>query len=192
RLIFDSDRAWLVAPCDPEAPSHGVKMQRTRPEFPGRYRIGDQVPTDPYTAAVFRTARTSPGAIVYGPESKHPLPPEQARRLGTQSRMVVALYPKNAPPYLFGVSQCSYARSWTAREEVLCQTIGRRLTDALTSLSMFHRLRESEKRYRHIFESLRVDRRVDLGGRPVARQGGDRRAAIGGRDRLPRVPDCAS
>src|SRR3989441_228154 len=57
---------------------------------------------------------------------------------------------------IFGASQCSYARLWTPRQEFLFQEIGRRLEDALTSLSIFHRLRESEQRYRHIFESTGV------------------------------------
>ena len=68
----------------------------------------------------------------------------------------MALYPKGELPYIFGASQCSYARVWTSREEFLFLEIGRRLEDALTSLSIFHRLRESEKRYRHIFESTGV------------------------------------
>src|SRR5207245_114683 len=38
--IFDCDRAWLVCPCDQEAPSHVLKMQRTRPEFPGLFGVG--------------------------------------------------------------------------------------------------------------------------------------------------------
>jgi PAS domain S-box-containing protein len=45
---------------------------------------------------------------------------------------------------------------WTSQEQFLFEGIGRRLEDALTSLSIFHRLRESEKRYRHIFESTGV------------------------------------
>ncbi len=48
--IFECDRSWLVYPCDPEAPSHRVKMQRTRPEFPGLFGVGVDVPMDPETA----------------------------------------------------------------------------------------------------------------------------------------------
>jgi len=46
--IFDCDRAWLMHPCDPEAVSHEVKMQRTRPEFqsPRRGRRGADRPGD--------------------------------------------------------------------------------------------------------------------------------------------------
>jgi PAS domain S-box-containing protein len=154
--VFDCDRAWLVYPCDPEAPSHGVKMQRTRPEFPGRYRVGTELPMDRETAAVLRTVRAASGPVRFGPDGDHPLPAEMAKRLGIQSRMVMALYPKGDQPYMFGLSQCSYPRVWTPQDERLFQGIGRRLADALTSLSIFRRLRESEKRYRHIFDSTGV------------------------------------
>src|SRR5256886_2062925 len=154
--IFDCDRAWLMHPCDPEAVSHEVKMQRTRPEFPSLLGVGDEVPIDPETADMFRTVRASSGPVQFGPHSAHPLSSELAQRRRVQSRIVMALYPKGEPPYIFGASQCSYARDWTQREEYLFQEIGRRLEDALTSLSIFHRLRESEMRYRHIFESSGV------------------------------------
>src|SRR3989442_10938629 len=131
-------------------------MQRTRPEYPGLFGVGVELPVDPEAAGVLRTVRASSGPVRFGPGSPHPLPAEMAKRLGIQSRIVMALYPKGDQPYMFGLSQCSYPRIWTPQEQFLFQEIGRRLEDALTSLSIFHRLRESEKRYRHIFESTGV------------------------------------
>jgi len=154
--IFSCDRAWLVYPCDPGAAWHGVKMQRTRPDFPGLFAVGEPVPMEPDTADVFRTVRAARGAVQFGPHSEFPLGSRLAKRLGMQSRMVMALYPKGDQPYMFGVSQCSYPRVWTRQEQFLFEGIGRRLEDALTSLSIFQRLSESEKRYRHIFESTAV------------------------------------
>jgi PAS domain S-box-containing protein len=154
--IFGCDRAWLVYPCDPEALSHGVKMQRTRPEFPGLWDVGVDVPVDAEMADVLRTVRASNGPVRFAPGSDHPLPANLAERLGIQSRIVMALYPKGDQPYMFGLSQCSYPRIWTPHEERVFQEIGRRLADALTSLSIFRSLRESEKRYRNIFESTGV------------------------------------
>jgi len=154
--IFDCDRAWLVYPCDPEAPSHVLKMQRTRPEFPGLFGVGVEVPVDAETASVLRTVRASSGPVPFGPGSHHSLPAMMAKRLGIQSRIVMALYPKGDQPYMFGLSQCSSPRVWTPAEERLFEEIGRRLTDALTGLSIFRSLRESERRYRYIFESTGV------------------------------------
>src|SRR5207245_11612310 len=121
--------------------------------FPSLLGAGDEGATDPVTADMFRTVRASSGPVQFGPYSAHPLSSELAQRRRVQSRIVMALYPRGELPYIFGASQCSYARLWTLREEFLFQEIGRRLEDALTSLSIFHRLRESEKRYRHIFET---------------------------------------
>jgi len=143
--VFECDRAWLVYPCDPEAVSNGVKMQRTRPEFPGLYAIGADVPVDAETADLFRTVRASSGPVALGPGSQYPLSAKMAKRLGIQSRIVMALYPKGDQPYMFGLSQCSYPRAWTPQEERLFQEIGRRLEDALTSLLIFRNLGASER-----------------------------------------------
>jgi len=155
--LLDCDRAWLESPCDPDATSHSVNMQRTRPELPlPYYAVGEELPVDPITADVYRVVRASGAPVQFGPKAAHPLAAEQAKRLGIQSRIAMALYPKGDQPYMFGLSQCSYPRVWTTQESLLFQAIGQRLEDALTSLSIFQRLRESEKRYRHIFESTGV------------------------------------
>src|SRR5207249_7063659 len=127
-----------------------------RPEYPGLFGVGDEVPMDPETAGVLRTVRASSGPVRFGPGSHHSLPAMMAKRLGIQSRIVMALYPKGDQPYMFGLSQCSYPRVWTPAEERLFEEIGRRLTDALTGLSIFRSLRESERRFRYIFESTGV------------------------------------
>jgi PAS domain S-box-containing protein len=144
--VFNCDRSWLVHPCDPAAASHGVKMQRTRPEFPGLFAVGADVPVDAETADLLRTVRASSGPVTLGPRSQYPLPAKMAKSLGIQSRIVMALYPKGDQPYMFGLSQCSYPRAWTPQEERLFQEIGRRLEDALTSLLLFRTLAESERR----------------------------------------------
>ena len=154
--IFECDRAWLVYPCDPEASSVRHTMHRARPEFPGRFGVGEDFPLHPDSVTVHRIVRAASGPVRFDPESEHALSPEEGKLFGIQSRIVMALYPKGDLPYMFGLSQCSYPRVWTRREEVLFQATGRRLSDALTSLTMFRRLRESEQRHRSIFESTGV------------------------------------
>src|SRR4029453_5040763 len=144
--IFNCDRAWLVYPCDPEAASWKVTMEHTRPEFPGIFALGLDLPVDPEIEKVFQTVRAASGAVRFGPESQHPLPSEAAKRFGIQSQIGMAIYPKVGEPYLLGLHQCSYPRVWTPQEERLFQEIGRRLEDALTSLLMFRNLGESERK----------------------------------------------
>src|SRR5215813_2271999 len=144
--IFDCDRAWLVYPCDPEAPSWKVPMEHVRPQFPGAFTLGSDLPVTPEVVRVFKTVRASDTPVCFGPGSKHPLPPEAAAAFSIQSMIGMAIYPKGDKPYMLGLHQCSYPRVWTAQEERLFQEIGRRLEDALTSLLMFRNLGESERK----------------------------------------------
>ena len=48
--------------------------------------------------------------------------------------------------------QCSYARVWSHEDKRLFQEIGRRIGDALSNLLILRNLRESEKRFRTLFE----------------------------------------
>src|SRR5262249_7488405 len=146
RVIFDCDRAWLVYPCDPDARVHTAKMQRTRPEFPGLFEVGVEIPMDAETATVLRIVKASRDPVAFGPRCDHPLAAGMANQLGVRSRLLMAVYPKGDRPYVFGLSQCSYPRVWTAQEKQLFRAIGHRLTDGLTSLLMLRRVRESERR----------------------------------------------
>ena len=155
--IFDCDRSWLVYPSDPESVSQQLKttvgaewswgMLRTRPGVPAvRPWAAWTLPVDPEMTAAVEAVRAANGPVQFGAGTAHPMSAEMLERWGVQSRIVMALYPKGDQPYTFGLTQCSYARIWTSREERLFQEIGRRLEDALTTLMMFRTLRESERR----------------------------------------------
>jgi PAS domain S-box-containing protein len=165
--IFDSDRAWLVYPCDPAAPSWRVAMEQTRPGFAGAYALGSDLPMDAEVATVFAAARASTtSAIRFGGESEHPVPAQLAARFSIQSILGMTVDPKVDEPYLFGLHQCSYSRAWTPQEERLFREIGRRLGDCLTTLLMFRNLQESEARLEEAQRITRVgywDRDVDRG-----------------------------
>jgi PAS domain S-box-containing protein len=144
--IFACDRAWLLYPCDPGAPSWRAVMEHTRPQYPGAFALRTELPVDAKVAAVFATARASSGVVHFQPESRLELAGQVAERFAIRSQIAMAVHPKGDQPYLFGLHQCSYARVWTAQEERLFQEIGRRLADALTSLLMFRNLQESERK----------------------------------------------
>jgi PAS domain S-box-containing protein len=144
--IFDCDRAWLVYPCDPEAPSWRAAMEHNRPNFPGAFALGVDLPMDAEVAKVFQIARAHSGPERFGPGSEHPIPGQLAERFNIQSMIGMAVYPKADKPYMFGLHQCSYPRAWTPQEAQLFREIGRRIADALSSLLMFRSLRDSEAR----------------------------------------------
>jgi PAS domain S-box-containing protein len=143
--IFACDRAWLVYPCDPAAPSWHAVMEHTRPEYPGAFAARTQFPIDADVATLFAAALAAPGAIVLGPGGVE-LPPQVAQQFAIQSAIAIAVDAKADKPYLFGLHQCSRPRDWTEPERRLLQEIGRRLGDGLSTLSMLRHLRDSERK----------------------------------------------
>jgi PAS domain S-box-containing protein len=141
--IFESDRAFLVYPCDPDAPSFEAVVERTRPE----YQTLGVVPMNPDTARCFQAIGASSRAVTFGPGCDYPLAGE-VLRLGLESGIAIALYLKTGTPWLLGLHQCSHPRVWTQDERKLLEEIARRMSDVLTSLLAHRGLRESEERAR--------------------------------------------
>ena len=141
--IFGSDRAWLVYPCDPDAAASRVVMEHTRPEYPGAFALGEELPVDTPAAEVLRRVLDGPGAV-----TDPSLPPEIRERFSIQSIIAIAVRPKGDRPYLFGLHQCSHARTWTAAERRLFEEIARRLEDALTSVLAHRNLLAREEELR--------------------------------------------
>lgn len=150
--IFDCDRAFLFYPCDPEAPSWRIPMERTKPEYPGALSLGLEIPMDAGVARTLRELLASDRPVKFGPQMEHPLVENVAQQFGFRSFMSMAIYPKTNKPWQFGIQQCAYARVWTAAEEKLIQEIGRRLSDGLSSLLSHRELEVSERKYHTLFE----------------------------------------
>lgn len=146
--IFACDRAWLINPCDPEAPFLHVPMERTRPEFPGAAAAGVEVPVDSGMARVMRKLVAADGPVEFGPGVDNAIPEGLATVFRVQSQLAMMLRPKNTTSWLFGLHQCAQPRRWTRRESGLFNEIGRRLSDALDSLTTLARLRQSEEQAR--------------------------------------------
>ena len=125
--IFACDRAWLIYPCDPDAPSWRAIMEHTRPEFPGAFAQRRDIPMTAATAEVVRTVLGSGGAVPAGEGHERDVESEIAEQFGVRSQMLMALHPKGDRPYLFGLHQCSHPRIWTKDEQRLFEEIGHRL-----------------------------------------------------------------
>ena len=144
--IFACDRAWLIYPCDPDAPSWHAVMEHTRPQFPGAFALQAELPVDRDVVAAFAAARAAPGAVLFGPDYDLKIPALAADRFAVRSQMAMAIDVKADKPYLLGLHQCGQDRVWTPQEQRLFQEIGRRLCDAISALSMFRSLHESERK----------------------------------------------
>ncbi len=153
---LDCDRASLIYPCDPKAAMWKVRMEQTKPQWPGAFALGRKVPMEPGVAMVSKTVLASTIPVGFGPENEHPLPPDVAVKFDVQSQLAMAISPKADKPYMLLIHQCSRPRVWAQKEKQLFKEIGRRLEDALASLLMYRKLIDSEQRYRMVFENSPV------------------------------------
>jgi PAS domain S-box-containing protein len=146
--IFDCDRAYLLYPCDPQATSCSVSMERHKPEYPGAMSFGIALPVGQELAEKFHLLLNSNHPVKFGPQTANkPVPPQISERFGIRSMLATALYPREGKPWEFGIHQCSREQDWTAEEEKLFQEIGHRLGDALSTLLVDRDLRQSERRF---------------------------------------------
>ena len=107
--IFACDRAWIVYPCDPRAPSWRAVMEHTRPEFPGAFALEEEIPTDAEVAAVFEAAQAAPGPVLFGAHYDLKIPASAADRFAVRSQIAMAIDAKGDKRHLFGLHQCSHA-----------------------------------------------------------------------------------
>ena len=154
--IFGSDRAWLLYPCDPEAPTYRVPVEVTRPEYPGANELNLDVPMKPGADEVCRALLASDGPVTFGPGGDNALYKEVTEQFGVQSQMITGIYPKTGAPWIFGMHQCSHPRIWTGDEKKLFNEIGHRISDGLNSVLFLRELQENEERFRATFEQAAV------------------------------------
>ncbi len=154
RVMFDSDRAWLLYPCDPGSPTFRVRIMRARPEYPADIALEEDLPVDPETARVLEDVLGSPGPVVFDPSSGRKIP--FAGEFAIKSQMVLAVRPRTGQAWAFGMHQCSHDRVWSGEEQRLFLEIGRRVTDGLSSILFLEILRGSEEKYRALVENLNV------------------------------------
>ena len=148
--IFGCDRAWLLYPCDPGAPSFSVPMEVTRPEHPGALEMNLEVPMVPDYARDCQRALDAEDPIVCTDGTEHPVNQQTVEQFGVLAQIFTAIYPKVGSPWLFGMHQCSYPRLWSDEDRRLCKEIGRRIADGLSSLLFLRDLQHSEQRFRSL------------------------------------------
>jgi PAS domain S-box-containing protein len=154
--IFNCDRAFLMYPCDPDSPTWTVPMERTKPQYPGVLTMNLDMKMDQGVAETLSILLNADGPVLFGPGTSHPLPEVVSNQFGFKCFMSMAVYPKTGSPWQFGIHQCSHDRQWTEVEIRIFREIGRRLSDALTSLLSYQSLQQSEERYRLVFENSPV------------------------------------
>jgi PAS domain S-box-containing protein len=143
--IFDADRSYFLYPLDPEASSWHIPMERARPGYESPLTARTSVPMESSDVTRFKLLLEAKSPLRFGPGGDYPLTDEFRQHFGIGSIMSMAIFPRIGKPWMFGVAQSAYPRVWTDEEARLLNEIGRRIADGLTSLLIYHELRESEQ-----------------------------------------------
>lgn len=152
--IFHCDRAWLLYPCDPQAASFCIEMERTRPQWPGAMAIGKPIPLSPDTRETLTQALNENMPIRYDGIDGRRSPESIAASFGVKTQLIQAIHPRMGKPWLLGIHHCEQPHTYTPEDQRLLDGIGRRIADALSNLLLLKDLRESERKHRQLFETM--------------------------------------
>lgn len=132
--IFECDRAWLLYPCDPEANTFTVPMERTRSEWPGAGVLDRPLPMDPWSRANNALALATRRPCRWDPEVNPIAPGQQPyTQFHILSMMLTAVHPHVGKPWALGIHHCSAPRVY-APDERIFESIAARVGDGLSSL----------------------------------------------------------
>ena len=148
--IFQSDRAWLFFPCNPNVPSFDVAFESSKPAYPGAKSLKEIVPMTRDMAGYCHRALSQVGEPDVDPVPGHEMTNDIALRFNVKSLMFMALHPQIGDPWMFGLHQCDHGRVWTEEDKTLFKIIGRRITDCIGNMLYLKQLRESERKWRNI------------------------------------------
>lgn len=152
--LFACDRTWLFHPCDPNTATIRVLAEKNKPEYPGAFTSGQEIPINAGAAETIRKALVSGAPVVFGPESENKVD-EVSASFSVLSQMMMAIHPKTGKPWMFGMHQCSYPRIWTPDEQLLFKEISFRVVEGLNNLILLRDLKKSELKYRRFFTTVR-------------------------------------
>src|SRR5450756_723270 len=150
--LFNADRAWFLYPCDPDAKSWGVPMERTRPEWPGLFVQGVEMPMGSNISERFIPLLSATGTNQYCPDTDHTVPPFIAEDFSVKSQLITVLRPKIEKAWAFGLHHCESEVVHGAEDLHLFQVIAHRISDTLSSLISARQNRENEERWKFALE----------------------------------------
>jgi diguanylate cyclase (GGDEF)-like protein/PAS domain S-box-containing protein len=152
--VFNADRAWFLYPCDPDAPSWNIPMERTRPEWPGLFAQGVDMPMESDISAICRELLRANGPVQSAPDTGQPVPQLVAELFSVKSQLMIALRPKIGKAWLFGLHHCSNVVKHDEHGLQLFSAIAHRIADAMSALITIEQLRESESNSQRLADSV--------------------------------------
>ncbi len=150
--VFNCDRVWLIYPWQSKSLSY-QPVEKTKPGISKSISENLMLVMD-YSSEVFlKSLLESGNPIVF--DSHNPFPGDLKRQKESKilSQMLITITPKLSQPWILGLHQCNLGKVWTQRDMELFKEISCLIADALSNLLLFENLRNSEGKYRSLFES---------------------------------------
>jgi diguanylate cyclase (GGDEF)-like protein/PAS domain S-box-containing protein len=152
--IFACDRAWLMYPCDPDSATWGIRMERTRPEWPGGYAMKRDFPMTPVVQEVQRAMLVAPGPVKFDSPRMAALQLSDMEAAFTiRAQLTMAIHPQMDKSWALGIHHCAQPYVFSEEETSLFEDIGNRVSEALSRLLAMDRLKQSERYNRMLFDS---------------------------------------
>ncbi|VAX01161.1 hypothetical protein MNBD_GAMMA22-2568 [hydrothermal vent metagenome] len=154
--FYQCDRAWFYYPCDPNAKTWRVPMERTRPEWLGANALDIDTPLTAADVKVLTQLINAKKPVTFGSTADYPVMQHIKENYFVKSQLSVVFYPKIGKPWLFGIHHCAQEHQYTKTEIECFDLIGKKTAGVLGNLIILQRLRESENYNRTLFHSTAV------------------------------------
>ena len=151
--IFNSDRTWLLSPCNPDASTSSLPISCWRSEWPG-LATGQEVASSEMSRNLFSQALATRGAITITVDDPVFATDNFVKQFKIKSLMCCAIYPKVGDPWLLGLHHCEQTHHFQYQEIQLFEEIGLRIADSLSTLISLRDLQISEARFRTLVEHV--------------------------------------
>ncbi|WP_200388950.1 PAS domain S-box protein [Thiocapsa imhoffii] len=153
REQLQTERAWLLHPCEPSALGVAIIAAVTVPDWPGLPLRNRTIPWDPPLKALLRAARDAPESVI---EQQVIAPTALHGGIAPCWSMVAPLRAGERDTYLLGVDQRHVEHGWNDDDRALLRSFAERIGQIIETLGVRRALSESEERFRATFEQAAV------------------------------------
>jgi diguanylate cyclase (GGDEF)-like protein/PAS domain S-box-containing protein len=151
--IFNCDRSFLLHPYDQLSPSYTIPIESTSTKFPGTQERDVDLLNEDSLSMLMGIALENDHPFQLGKQGNYPISDYLTHELNIRSILAMSIHPRVDNAWLFGIHQCSYDRIWNSQEIRLFEEISHRISDRLNDLLVTKNLRESEERFRLVYEN---------------------------------------
>ncbi len=150
--IFHCDRAWFLYPCDPNATSWQIRLQKNKSQWQEMdLGVNREMTND--SKRLLENALNSDKPICMNIAGDSEFPNQSStKKYNIKSQMYFPIRPKTDRPWMLGLHHCEFPHFFGEEEVKLFEEITRRISDSLSTLISMQSLRESEERFRTMIE----------------------------------------